>query len=157
MSEFIEIDKEGEINVEAIMRQIHEHAAVRRLAAINGLPGMSRRFTGCLESDLYDAFYQAATTYDRMGVPGMSTATSIPILGRLWMAVRRQFHNLVRFYVDQSTVKQVAFNKHLVVLLGEIVKQIEMLPTADQVTELHHEIGRLREALSGLAQDREDG
>ena len=70
--------------------------------------------------------------------------TSIPILGRLWTALRRQFHNLALFYVNQLAAKQIAFNKRLVALASEVVRELEALPTAAEVAELRQEIERLR-------------
>jgi len=157
MSEFIEIDKDGEIDVEAIMQQIKAYVIARKMAADDNLAESPSRFTGRLDPDLYEALYQVTMTYDQIRVPELITETSIPVLGRLWLAVRRQFHSLALFYVNQIAARQIVFNRHLVALVSETVKELEELPTAAQVAELRQEIGQLRREPPGLARDQDDG
>jgi len=156
MTEFVEIDEQGEIDVEAIMQQIRAYIVARKMAADDSLKS-ARHFDGPLAPDLYEALYHATMTYDQLKVPEMVTESSIPFFGRWLMAVRRQFHNLVRFYVKQVAARQIAFNKHLVTLAGEMVKELETLPTVAQVAELRREIERLRQESPGTARDQEDG
>ena len=155
MSDLIEIDEEGEIDIEAIMQQIRAYIVSRRAAADDRWAESLARFNGRLAPDLYEAAYQMMMTYDQMRVAESLTRTSIPVVGRLWMAVRRQLHTLVLFYVNQLAAKQIDFNRHLVAVLSEIVKELETLPTAAEVVELRQEIERLRGETSGPARDRE--
>jgi hypothetical protein len=157
MAESIKIDEEGEIDVEAIMKQIKAYVVARKMAAEDGLAEAFSGFNGRLDPDLYEAVYQLTMTYDQIRVPELITETSIPIIGRLWTALRRQFHSLALFYVNQLAAKQIAFNRHLAALASEIVKELERLPTAAQVTELHQEIEGLRKELLDLARGQDDG
>ena len=83
-------------------------------------------------------------------------ALALP-LSFLWMAVRGQFHNLVLFYVNKIAAKQVVFNRHLVALVSEMVRELEALPTAAQLTELREEIERLRRESPRHRRDEGDG
>lgn len=157
MSELIEIDEEGEIDVEAIMQQIRAHLMARKMAANGDLRATPDWFDGRLAPELYEALYNVTMTYDRIAAPKMLTETSIPVVGRLWMAVRAQFHNLVLFYANKIAAKQVVFNRHLVALVSEMVKELEALPTAGQVTDLHGEIETLRRESLGHGRDEEGG
>lgn len=155
--EWDEIDEEGEIDVEAIMQQIKAYVLARKMAADDNLAKSSPHLTGRLDPDLYEVLYQVTMTYDQIVVPELITERSIPFLGPLWMAVRRQFHNLVRFYISRFAAKQAAFNKQMVALTSEIVKELEALPTAAQVAELRQEIEELRRELQGVARGQDDG
>jgi len=155
VSEFIEVNKEGDIDVEAIMQQIRAYIMARKMAAGEGWTESSARFDGRLDPSLYEALYQLMMTYDQITVPESITASPVPVLGRLWTIVRRQFHSLVRFYVNQVAARQVAFNRHLVTLVGEIVKELDSLPTTAQLAELRHEIERPWRESSNPAQGRE--
>jgi hypothetical protein len=157
MSEFIEIDEEGEIDVEAIMQQIKAYVIARKMAADDSLAEPFPGFDGRLDPALYEAVYQLTMTYDQIRVPELVTETSIPIFGRLWTALRRQFHSLALFYVDQLAARQIAFNKRLVALASEVVRELEALPTAAEVAELRQEIERLRGESPAMARGQDDG
>ena len=63
-TEFIEIDEDGEIDVEAIMQQIKAYVIARKMAADDNLAESLSHFTGRLDPDLYEALYQVTMTYD---------------------------------------------------------------------------------------------
>jgi hypothetical protein len=150
----IPVDDE-DVDVEAIMQQIRAYIMARKMAADERLPATAGRFDGRLAPDLYEALYQATMTYDQVAVPEAIAKPSLPVVGALWTAVRHQFHQLVRFYVNQVAARQMIFNRHLVTLAGEMVRELESLPTAVQLREMRDEFRRLEEELDRLKVDQD--
>ncbi len=76
-----------------------------------------------------------------------SPATRLPLLGRLWGLIRQQVHELVLFYVNRSGARQARLENHLVSLLNEQTRLLQL----QQV-----EIEALRQRLAELETAPED-
>jgi|DewCreStandDraft_5_1066085.scaffolds.fasta_scaffold01374_5 uncharacterized small protein (DUF1192 family) len=150
----IQFDPQGEIDIEDIMRQIRAHIA-RRQGQAPGLgvggafsPEVSPR-QGRLKPELYDELYQANVAYDKAYVSLELTPTRLPFVGGLWQRVRRIAHNLVIFYVNRLGVAQIAFNRHAVRVLNEIVRSLDEDEMLERVARLEREVAELRAQLDG--------
>lgn len=54
-----------------------------------------------------------------------SSATRIPVLGRLWQLIRGGAHNLVLFYVNRAIAHQTSVNGYLVSALNRLTAIVE--------------------------------
>ena len=75
-----------------------------------------------------------------------SSATRVPLLGRLWQLIRREAHNLVLFYVNRTVAHNTVTNRHVFSALNEAAALIE---------EQQAEIERLREELAQLKDEEQ--
>lgn len=151
----IQIDLEGEIDVEEVMRQIRAHIARRQgqtLDAMSPPPRNSR-----LRNELYDELYQANATFDKTYVSPYLTSSHLPLVGELWQRVRRAAHNLVIFYVNRLAAAQVAFNHHVVRVLNELVRTLDEDDTAARLARLEQEVAELRARLDDGRRTTDDG
>lgn len=140
----IQIDPKGEIDIEDIMRQIRAHIAKRQGQA-SGLVAPPPQ--GRLKPELYDELYQANVAYDKAYVSLELTPTRLPLVGGLWQRLRRAAHNLVIFYVNRLGMAQIAFNRHAVRVLNEIVRRLDEDETLERVAQLEREVAELRARL----------
>ena len=74
-----------------------------------------------------------------------SPATRIPLLGKLWQLVRRQFHELVLFYVNRAASHETRLDNHIISTLNELTRIIQ-----DQQTEIE----RLQEEIHALEEGK---
>ncbi|MER3543082.1 MAG: hypothetical protein C4311_00400 [Chloroflexota bacterium] len=142
----IQFDPEGEIDIEDIMSQIRAHIA-RRQGQAPGLVAPPRQ--GRLKPELYDELYQANMAYDKAYVSLDLTPTRLPLVGGLWQRLRRAAHNLVIFYVNRLGAAQIAFNRHAVRVLNEIVRSLDEDEMLERVARLEREVAELRAQLDG--------
>ncbi len=75
-----------------------------------------------------------------------SPATRVPLLGNLWQLVRRQFHELVLFYVNRAASHETRVDNHLISTINELTRIIQ---------EQQSEIARLREEVHILGEEEE--
>jgi len=141
----IEINTEGEIDVEDIMRQIREHIARRQAQTPSWVPPPPRN--GHLGRELYDELYQANATFDKTYVSPYLTPTYVPLVSGLWHRLRQAAHNLVIFYVNRLAAAQVGFNAHVVRVLNELVRHLDQDDTAARLARLEEEVAALRAEL----------
>ncbi|MEM7798539.1 MAG: hypothetical protein AAF633_05055 [Chloroflexota bacterium] len=65
-----------------------------------------------------------------------SSATNLPVVGRLWGAIRGQMHQLVLFYVNRSVNQQLRVNHHLVEMANQLSKTVaDQAATIDQLKQ----------------------
>lgn len=74
-----------------------------------------------------------------------SPATRMPLLGSLWQLVRRQFHELILFYVNRSASHETRLDNHLISALNELTRIVQ---------EQQVEIDRLRQQIQDLEEDQ---
>jgi hypothetical protein len=157
----LEIDAEGEVDVEEIMRQIRAHIARRQgqsAASLGATPPPPR--DGRLGSTLYDELYQANATFDKAYVSPYLTSSHVPLVGGAWQRVRRSAHNLVIFYTNRLAAAQVAFNHHVVRVLNELVRHLDeeqSVDTRTRLTRLEQEVAELRARLDDGRRTTNDG
>ena len=74
-----------------------------------------------------------------------SPATRIPLLGNLWQLVRRQFHELILFYVNRAASHEIMVDNHIISTLNELTRVIQ----AQQ-----EEIERLRDEIQAFEEEQ---
>jgi hypothetical protein len=141
----IQIDAEGEIDVEDIMRQIRAHIARRQGQMAGTTPPPPR--DGRMAQELYDELYQANATFDKAYVSPYLTASHVPLVGGLWQRARQSAHNLVIFYANRLAAAQMGFNHHVVRVLNEIVRALDEDDSAARLARLEQEVAELRAQL----------
>ncbi len=73
-----------------------------------------------------------------------SPATQVPLLGNLWQLVRKQFHELILFYVNRSTGYETKVDNHIISTLNELTRVVQA--QQDEIERLQEEIRALEEA-----------
>lgn len=73
-----------------------------------------------------------------------SPATRIPLIGDLWQLVRKQFHELVLFYVNRAASHQTKVDNHIISTLNELTRVIQT--QQEEIDRLQGEIQVLEEA-----------
>lgn len=144
MSDWLQIDEDGEIDVEEIMRQIRAHIARRRLMGDEEDWGPAPRFQRHFSQTLYDELFEAIRESDKTYATLHITQSSLPIVGRIVDVLRRKVHELVVFYVNQKATRQTAFNNHIARAFSALVEELE----SNGVTRVEIEV--LRERVEAL-------
>jgi hypothetical protein len=75
-----------------------------------------------------------------------SPATRTPLLGKLWQSVRKQFHELVLFYVNRVVSHETRLDNHIISSLNELIRIVQ---------EQQSEIERLHEQIRALEEERQ--
>jgi len=73
-----------------------------------------------------------------------SPATRIPLLGNLWQLVRRQFHELILFYVNRAASHETKVDTHIISTLNELTRVIQV--QQEEIERLQEEVRALEEA-----------
>jgi hypothetical protein len=158
--EIIEI-RDPEIDVESIVAQIRENIRQRKQThpelfdvELPTFP-VSEPSSGETAADGALAFNlrQATSTADEIGVMMSPVKSSLPVVGPLWAALKRQMHGLVLYYVNTLASKQIKFNRHVVQVLQGLVKQ----GIDDEIAALQQEIESLRARIEQLEQTANTG
>ena len=120
---------EAEINVEAIMQQIRQQIIAKRAAVGPTAGGSEIAVTGKrFPPEFYEHLYQARLALDEVQVPVFVSKSGVPIVGGLIVWLRTKFHELVTYYVNQSSARQVSASEHLLralSLMGQELEEIE--------------------------------
>jgi hypothetical protein len=77
-------------------------------------------------------------------VLAVSPATRIPLLGNLWQLVRRQFHELILFYVNRAVSHETKVDTHIISTLTELTRVIQA--QQEEIERLRDEVRTLEEA-----------
>ena len=153
LDEIIEI-RDPEINVAEIMARIRENLAKREPLApeVDSLvfdPGLGGFIS--VEEGIKQSLQQANLVYDKVYV-GDQIRPTAGLKDRLASPLRRPLHNLVRFYVDILSSKQVAFNSSAVRFLNAITEKLERgeKKSQEELEQLRAELAELRETVEQL-------
>lgn len=98
-----------DVNIEAIMQDIHQQILSTKGAGKEGLPVSGKRFS----SAFYEELYRADLLQGDGGLKLDVYKSSVPIVGPFIDMLRGKFHQLVVFYVNRAVVPQQEFNDHL--------------------------------------------
>lgn len=143
LEEIIEI-RDPDINVAEIMNKIRENLAKRPPPEIDvsSLRYEAWRLGGylSLEEKLEQNLQQALSLRDKVFV-GDQLRPARGLVQKALISIKRQFHQLVRFYVDLASARQVGVNIHLSEALSAL---------AEKVKEDEEKIKRLEERLKKL-------
>jgi hypothetical protein len=130
--------------------------------------GVSRAQTGeknVFGEDVYRSLHQARTIGGGINV-AYEVGWRTPIIGQIWMLVRRRIHQEIRIYIDTLTAQQSSLNTHFIRALTGVVESVDAfsLPTIrrqqqadteslavlrDEVSALRSEVQSLRRLLDG--------
>lgn len=151
LGEVFEI-QDPEIDVMQIMDKIREGIAKRRAEGPLedvGFPSFGRHHpteTGSLEFSEQEMYYnleQANLAYDKVWVSIHLVSRPLPLLGRLWLDIKRRAHELVVFYVNMLAGKQVAVNEHVVRTLNHLTHNLTSLAKREELRSLQDEVAKL--------------
>ena len=73
-----------------------------------------------------------------------SPATRVPLLGSLWQLVRKQFHELILFYVNRAASHETKVDNHLINTLNELTRIIQS--QQEEIERLQDEVRTLQES-----------
>jgi hypothetical protein len=151
MTEWLQIDKDGEINVREIMRQITTHVMQQRLESDPKIGGRFPHFRGFFDRTVYDELLEAARESDRVYAAPTVAKTPLPVIGRIVDALRRKIHELVTFYVNRSAAHQAAFNDHIMRASSALVEELDSKGvTQAEVQVLWEQVEVLKARLDAL-------
>jgi hypothetical protein len=74
-----------------------------------------------------------------------SPATRLPLIGRLWQAIRGHAHSLVLFYVSRVAGYQMSMNRHLISVLNQLTRLTQEQQRT--IIALQAEVEALREQI----------
>ncbi len=153
LEDIIEI-RDPEINVAEIMARIRENLGKREPLAVevDSLvfdPGLGGFLS--LEAGLKQSLQQVGLTYDKIYV-GDQLRIPTTFKERLVNALRRPLHQLVRFYADLLSSKQVVFNSATSSALAHLARQTERdrKNTDAEIERLRREVAELRQTIEQL-------
>jgi hypothetical protein len=126
----IHIPEDGPVDVEAVMRQIRAHIVARRNTAGVASDVALPTFEGRLNAAIYEQLYHAALIHDQLYLSINVAPSHTPLLGRFITLLRRKFHELVAYYVNQMAQKQIVFNRHILGAVNGLVQEVEALAPA---------------------------
>lgn len=118
-----------EVDIELIMQDIRHQILSQKQFGRGDLPVAGRRFS----SAFYERLYRADLL---LGEPGLTldvSKSTVPIIGTLIDKLRRKFHELVIFYVNQAAIPQHEFNENLLQAVTMLSQELEeeIKPTDD--------------------------
>ncbi|MDP2661765.1 MAG: hypothetical protein Q8R28_13640 [Dehalococcoidia bacterium] len=148
LENIIEI-RDADINVAELMARIRESLGKREPLAkeVDSLvfdPGLGGSLS--LEAGLKQSLQQVGLTYDKIYV-GDQLRAPTTWKDRLVDSIRRPLHQLVRFYADLLSSKQVTFNSATASALTNLSKQLQQ-----EQKERETELGRLKGEIDELRQ-----
>jgi len=147
MAEWLQIDEEGEPNVEEIMRQIREHVAhYREEDVLNEIEDrLQTKLAGGLGPRVYEALATALRQESASGVVLQVRRSSLPLVGRLVDAVRGELHRLALFYVNRHASSHAAVEIELLRTFALTLQALEDIES--EFAEMRRELADLRQRI----------
>lgn len=137
----------GPVDVEEVMKQIRAYLAKKQgKESVDLSPPLP--LEGTLPSNVYEELYQANQIYDKLHVSLYLTPVRMPLVGGLWQKLRRGLHRVVIFYVNRLGEAQIRFNTHIVQILNEVVRYLDVDATADRIELLERRVQELEKRLA---------
>jgi hypothetical protein len=97
---------------------------------VRSSPGTPARFRSgdahLFPEELYRSVHQARTIGGGISVD-YTLGWRTPIIGPVWMMVRRRIHQEIRIYIDALTTRQSNLNTHLVRAISVLVETLDAL------------------------------
>lgn len=138
------------LNVEQIMAEIRQEIARRQQSGELDEPDLSGyRPFGNAPDELEASQRELNTTWNQIYAP-YEVRSRIPLLGRIWAAVRRSFHSEVRAYLDPMIWRQTDFNAAAVRSLNALVRELYGGPMATNLQAMNRELLYLRKEVLAL-------
>jgi hypothetical protein len=141
----INIPDEGQVDVEAVMRQVREYILARRRTDSSELQVLPH-FEGQLNPQVYEHLYHATLLHDQVNVLANVIPSRVPIVGPVLTLARRKLHEVTLYYVHQLAQKQITFNAHILGAVNALTQEVEAAPPSE-FTKLRQEVEVLRQQL----------
>jgi hypothetical protein len=142
------------------MREIQAYIAGQKLKERSGAPHPAPP-VGRFSPPLYAHLLEATSAHDQVGVEANPRPIRAPIIGPLLTRARELFHNLVIYYLDQFSARQIRFNAHMVGAMETLIHDLDVgsdrAPEAQvanleaRVASLEARLGRPPDVLHGQA------
>jgi hypothetical protein len=146
-----------EVNREEVIAELENRIQQRRLQAqAEGwdydhlVKGQAEDLSGSgrFGPDLCYDLYQAGRSADAIGVSLSLKESRVPVLGRLFIRLRRELHNLSVYYVNILARQQAVFNRAVLKILSQWIDELDESP--QQVATLEAELSSLRQRIDAL-------
>lgn len=118
-------------NIEGIMQSIREHVLTKQ-AVVSGEQIPMVMQGKVLPAEFYEHLHQANLGHERIEVQLDIAPANVPVIGGILQMVRRKLHELVVFYVNQTAVKQINVNHHLVRAVSILAEEMEDIAAMQQ-------------------------
>lgn len=138
------------LNVEQIMAEIRQGIARRQEEGELAEPDLGgyRPFQNAPD-ELEASQRELNTCWNQVYAP-YEVRSRIPLLGRVWAAIRRRFHGEVRAYLDPMIWRQTDFNAAAVRSLNALVRELYGGPLARNLQAMNRELLYLRKEVQTL-------
>ena len=131
-------DSDDVINTDALVEIIRKSILNKDVEVDQGLSDFFSKTPGLqLPSELIGHLQEAFYIHDQLKVSVDIRKTGPPVLGPLVNWFRKQFHQLVIFYVNEVTTRQIKVNFHLIkaaYILGQISAENPLSDLDNQAT-----------------------
>jgi hypothetical protein len=127
---------ETEINIEEIMQQIRTEIRARRIGGLVEQGAIIASDSRRLPPEFYEHLYQAEQAHHQVQGQLRLSPGGPPLIGPVVQWLRRKFHELVLFYVNESAARQIAVNRHLFQALTILSQEVDRLPDREEIERL---------------------
>lgn len=147
---------EDTLDVEQIMADIRQGIAQRQQDGELDEPDLSGyRPFGNAPEELEASQRELNTSWNQIYEP-YEVQSRLPLLGRIWAAVRRSLHGEVRAYLDPMVWRQTDFNAAAVRSLNAVVRELYGGPLARNLQAMNRELLYLRKEVQALRKRLQD-
>lgn len=147
------VTNETEVNIEEIMQQIRAELRSRQVTQLAeqgiALPVGGRR----LPEAFYEHLYEAGQAYNQIEAHLHVSSAPIPLIGPVIQWLRRKFHELVLFYVNQVALQQIKVNTHLLRAMAILSEEMDRMPRPVDERHAANEAGAADAAGSDLTKE----
>jgi hypothetical protein len=127
---------ETDIDIEEIMQQIRAEIRGRRVGRLVEQGAIVAGDNLRLPPEFYEHLYQAEEAQQQvLGQLRLSPGGPF-LIGPMLQWLRRKFHELVLFYVNESAARQIEVNRHLLQAIILLSREVERLPDRAEVERL---------------------
>jgi hypothetical protein len=127
---------ETDINIEEIMQQIRAEIRGRRVGRLAEQGVIVADDNLRLPPEFYEHLYQVEEAQHQVSGQLRLSPGGPFLIGPVLQWLRRQFHELVLFYVNESAARQIEVNRHLLQAIAVLSREVERLPDRAEVERL---------------------
>jgi hypothetical protein len=128
MNETNSTTPETEINIEEIMQQIRAEIRGRRIQQLVEQGVITDNKSRRLPPEFYEHLYHAEEAHQRAQGGLRLSQGGFPLIAPALQWLRRKFHELVLFYVNESAARQIEVQRHLIQAVTILSQELERLP-----------------------------
>jgi hypothetical protein len=127
---------ETDINIEEIMQQIRAEIRGRRVGRLAEQGVIVADDNLRLPPEFYEHLCQVEEAQHQVSGQLRLSPGGPFLIGPVLQWLRRQFHELVLFYVNESAARQIEVNRHLLQAIAVLSREVERLPDRAEVERL---------------------